>query len=90
MPSVVFFSHSACSIRWKPVQRSPFSTSLTRASISGSRVPKLSATGSIVSYGARAAANCRLAEATSPALTAATNGRTRLTSSSACSWTYPR
>ena len=61
--------------------RSPCLTSLTRASISGSRLPKLSATGSIVSYGARAAANCRLAAATSPALTAATNGRTRLTSS---------
>ena len=52
--------------------------------MSGSSVPKLSATGSIVSYGARAAANCALAVSTSPALTAATNGLTFATRSLAC------
>jgi hypothetical protein len=81
-PFVLPLTHRPCSILWKPVHVAPCSTSLTRASISGSSVPKDSATGSIVSYGARADANWRLAAATSPALIAATNCSTRSTSSS--------
>ncbi len=71
-------------MRWKPVHGSPLATSFTRASISGSRLPKLSATGSIVSYGARADAKSDLAFAVSPLFTAAVNARTRRWSSFAC------
>ena len=40
-------SHSAFSMRWKPVKSCPGSWSPSRPSMSGSRSPKLSATGSI-------------------------------------------
>ena len=47
MPFRLLSCQSAFSIRWKPVHWLGLATSLTRASISGSRSPKLSATGSI-------------------------------------------
>ena len=85
---MVFFTHSACSIRWYPVHSVPGSTSLTRASIFGSRSPNDSATGSIRSQYVRETGNNALALATSPALTAATNSVVFCSSATACEFTY--
>ena len=79
MPASERSTQSAFSSRWNPVQASS-GTSFARASISGSRSPNASATGSIASYGSRAHANVDRARSWSPASTAAVNTRVRATS----------
>ena len=85
MPSVLPSTHSCFSMRCQPVKSRPSAlASGSRPSVSGSRSPKISATGSMRSQYVRATGNSFFASSVLPALTAATNSSVFSMSALAC------